>query len=197
MPLLRGPLVLVLVLVLVLLDAADAQLPFIGRCPRPPILKHFQVHPYLGTWYEHEKFFTFFDLGGKCVHSIYTDQGYGRIGVENQQIKVLTGKMNSIVGVARVVDPHQSARLRVVFSNTPNFGNGANYNVLETDYHNYAVVWSCKDYKLFNTQFLRILTRKRHPDAYMIKDVKNRLEYYGLKTSKLKTTNQRDCPYGY
>ena len=180
-----------------LVQLSSAQLPFLGRCPSPPVVEHFNTYNYMGKWYEYSRYFSLTKLASKCTHAIYTDQGYGRIGVEDQQIKLLTGRLNSVVGVARVVDPHYSGRLRVVISNLPTFGTGPNYNVLETDYYNYSVVWSCKDFKLFNTQSLQILTRTRHPDPYIIKDLLKRLSYHGLNVGKLKRTNQIDCPYGY
>ena len=192
------PLVLlVLVVVLTWLRPAQAQLPFLGHCPSPPVVEHFNTYNFMGKWYEHSRYFSLTKLASKCTHAIYTDQGYGRIGVEDQQIKLLTGQLNSVVGVARVVDPHYSGRLRVKASNLPSFDTGANFNVLDTDYHRYAVVWSCKDFKLFNTQTLQILTRSRHPDPHLISDLRKRLDYYGLNTAKLKKTNQKDCPYGY
>ena len=175
----------------------SAQLPFLGHCPSPPVVEHFNTFNYMGKWYEHSRYFSLPKLASKCAPAIYTDQGYGRIGVEDQQIKLLTGQLNSVVGVARVVDPHYSGRLRVVASNLPSLGAGPNYNVIETDYSSYAAVWSCRDFKLFNTQTLQILTRRRRPDPHLISGLRHRLSYYGLNTDKLKKTNQEDCPYGY
>ena len=193
----RRPQLLLLLVVLAHTSVTDAQLPFLGRCPSPPVVEHFNSYNYMGKWYEHSRYFSLSKLASRCAHAIYTDQGYGRIGVEHQQIKLLTGRLHSVVGVARVVDPHYSGRLRTVATNLPSLSSGPNYNVIETDYTSYAVVWSCKDFKLFNMQTLQILTRKRLPDPYLISAVRHRLNYYGLNTAKLKKTNQQDCPYGY
>ncbi|KAF0306847.1 Apolipoprotein D [Amphibalanus amphitrite] len=186
-----------LLVVMGVLVPSSGQLPFLGRCPAPPAVHHFNTYHYLGKWYEHSRYFSLASLAGKCTHFIYTDQGYGRIGVENQQIKLLTGKLNSVVGVARVVDPHYSGRLRVVATNLPSLGTGPNYIVVDTDYSSYAAVWSCADFKLFNLQTLQILTRHRRPEPHLVADLRHRLRYYGLNTEKLAKTNQEDCPHGY
>ena len=42
---------------------------------------------YTGKWYEIEKYFAFFELGGKCITAEYTDFGNGTVGVLNTQLQ--------------------------------------------------------------------------------------------------------------
>ncbi|XP_037072578.1 apolipoprotein D-like [Pollicipes pollicipes] len=182
-------------LLLLLAASAAGQVMFAGSCPRPPVVRHFQAERYLGKWYEYSNYFAIFQVGGTCVTATYSDAGYGRIGVLNQSRK--NGRKNDIRGQAVPAGRQGEAKLRVSFQGTPSFGSGPNYNVIDTDYHNYAIVWSCTDMKLFNAQILWILTRERFPDPYLIKDVRRKIRRYGLDPSKLQRTDQKNCPYGH
>jgi lipocalin len=41
----------------------------------------------LGLWYEYKRYFTFFQLNGKCVTATYTDNQNGTIEVRNYLVK--------------------------------------------------------------------------------------------------------------
>ncbi|KAF0289102.1 Apolipoprotein D [Amphibalanus amphitrite] len=182
---------------LVLVAAAAGQVPFLGSCPRPPIVGNFEPQFYLGRWYEYSKYFTVFEVGRKCIQAVYSDAGYGRIGVTNRSIKVLGGTRSDIRGVAKPVGRPGQAKLRVNFEGVPSFGSDANYIVLDTDYTQYAIVWSCSSLKLFNTQFLFVLTREQFPSPYLVKHIMKRIRHFGLDTGKLQKTDQKNCPYGH
>ena len=182
---------------LLLVVAVSGQVPFLGGCPRPPIVHDFQPQLYLGQWYECSKYFTVFEVGRKCIKAVYTDAGYGRIGVNNRSIKILGGNRSDIRGIAKPVGRPGQAKLRVNFEGVPSFGSGANYIVLDTDYTQYAIVWSCSSLKLLNTQFLFVLARDRFPSQYLVKHIMKRIRSFGLDTGKLKRTDQKSCPYGH
>lgn len=44
---------------------------------------------YLNKWYEAEKYFAVFELGGKCITATYSDKTNGVVGVFNKQINVM------------------------------------------------------------------------------------------------------------
>ena len=91
-----------------------------------------------------------------------------------------------------------------------------NYLVLGTDYDSYAVVWSCTPSLLSNfrkffvyisridekyewnrslhTELLWILTRDREPSEAVINSAMAVIESNNLNTSKLRITNQSNCP---
>ncbi|XP_071549749.1 apolipoprotein D-like isoform X2 [Panulirus ornatus] len=71
---------------------------------------------YLGKWYEIEKYFAIFEIGGRCITATYSDKGSGKIGVVNEQIGVIGDKPNSIEAEAQFVDPDSGeAKLFVSF----------------------------------------------------------------------------------
>lgn len=44
---------------------------------------------YVGKWYEIEKYFAFFEFGGKCVTAIYSEGENSAINILNKQISAL------------------------------------------------------------------------------------------------------------
>ncbi|XP_071549747.1 apolipoprotein D-like isoform X1 [Panulirus ornatus] len=95
---------------------ADAQKLFLGGCPAQEVVQNFDTTRYLGKWYEIEKYFAIFEIGGRCITATYSDKGSGKIGVVNEQIGVIGDKPNSIEAEAQFVDPDSGeAKLFVSF----------------------------------------------------------------------------------
>ena len=188
-------------LLLVLAGLTAAQQQFSGRCPRLPSVRRFQVERYLGHWFEYSRYCTVFQRGLRCSRAQYSDGGSGRIGVTNRAVSVSTGRRVTARGQAVLVGTPGQASLRVSFDRMPDRGTRANYNVVETDYSRYAIVWSCRNLKTsgaklrrpMNAQFLFVLTRARVPGRKLVRHIMRRLRKLGLNTEKLRKTDQR-CP---
>ncbi|XP_045607637.2 apolipoprotein D [Procambarus clarkii] len=182
------------------LQAAASQVAFIGSCPAQNVVQNFDVTSYLGKWYELEKYFAIFELGGRCITATYSDKGNNKIRVLNEQISVFGNIPNNIVGTAQFVNLQSGeAKLSVSFDNflwagMGPVGGAGNYWVLETDYQNYSVVWSCQDLVAVNKQILWILWRTPKPDPQLLYYVKNLIRARGLSLSKLEPTDQTNCP---
>ena len=99
-----------------------------------------------------------------------------------------------------------------------------NYNVIDTDYENFSIVYSCNNKLFFKTgkyiqigtsllyirnknvnftffitffyflEIMWILTRQQFPSPYLIKNIKKRIRALGLDTRRLRKTNQKSCP---
>lgn len=96
----------------------------------------------MGKWYEIKRYPNSFQEKGDCVTATYSlNPDSVTIKVTNEMI-LLPNKtaVVSINGTARLQSavPPIDGRLVVNFN-----GNDSDYWVLNTDYHNYAVVWSC------------------------------------------------------
>ena len=81
-----------------------------------------------------------FQMGTKCVNATYTANADGSVGVWNQAID-RSGQYTSIRGTARGKNADDPAALEVVFDNP---GQAGDYNVLATNYNEYALVYSCR-----------------------------------------------------
>ena len=69
-----------------------------------------------------------------------------------------------------------------------------NYNVIDTDYTNYAVVYFCNPLLVFKSEGLWILTRDRHPKQSIIDHALKIITDQGISTAKLRKTRQTSCP---
>ena len=104
-------------------------------------------------------------------------------------------------GKAVLGEPDNSSRpgkLIVNFDGQPSFAQSTstNYNILNTDYDSYAVVYSCsqKFFGLLKSELLWILTRERNPSASVIGNATAIIESQGIDTKRLKKTRQTNCP---
>ncbi|KAK3870477.1 hypothetical protein Pcinc_024303 [Petrolisthes cinctipes] len=168
-----------------------SQLVFPLNCPNQAVVQNFDSTQYLGLWYENQKYPVIFETGGKCITATYSDNGNNKIGVLNSQRNILTNKVTTITGEAKFTGSTSEASLTVSFQGIP-FGDGS-YNVLDTDYTSYAIVWSCQDLLLFNTQILWILTREQNPSSTLIDNVRQIIENRGITLLFLKPTDQTNC----
>jgi apolipoprotein D and lipocalin family protein len=67
-----------------------------------------------------------------------------------------------------------------------------NYNVIETDYNSFAIIYSCTDYFFFKKEYAWVLSRTRSIEADKIKILVQKLKNY-TNIENLITTDQTDC----
>ncbi|XP_033226090.1 apolipoprotein D-like [Belonocnema kinseyi] len=171
---------------------ALAQVPGFGSCPKVDVVQNFDVSKYLGVWYEVQKYFAVFEFGGKCITANYTQKSDGSVNVLNRQINVLTGKPSTIEGSAKLAGSTNEGKLSVVFPSVPG-QIPAPYWILDTDYENYAVVFSCTDVTLFHAKIIWILTRKQDPSKEVLEKAYSVLDKNQLSRSPLMKTIQKNC----
>ncbi|XP_060920317.1 apolipoprotein D-like [Labrus mixtus] len=143
----------------------------------------------MGTWYEVEKLPAMFEKG-KCNQATYSLLDDGTVKVRNVEL-LPNGKISSIEGVAKVKNSSQPAILDVsFFRGVPD----APYWVLSTDYHSYALVYSCSDYfGLFHIDFAWILARTRVLTGDIILQLHDKLAAAGVKVNHLTVSDQTSC----
>ncbi|XP_013176156.1 PREDICTED: apolipoprotein D-like [Papilio xuthus] len=170
-----------------------AQIVFPGTCPDVEAMKNFDAERYLGRWYEVEKYFAFFELGGRCITADY-GQKDDLITVTNKQINNITGSTNEIKGYAtKESGEADEAKLSVYFPKMP-INIAAPYWIVGTDYDSYSVIWSCYEFgTLFNTRNAWILTRQRNPPKSVLKAAYKVTKENNIDQSYFTKTDQTNC----
>ncbi|NXI61149.1 APOD protein, partial [Anseranas semipalmata] len=173
-----------------LLGFGNCQVFRSGPCPKPPVEQNFNITRYLGTWYEIEKLPASFERG-KCIQATYSVKGNGKYRVVNKEL-LANGRVNQIEGEITYTNASEPAKLSVRFSWLMP---AAPYWVLDTDYENYSLVYSCTSVLgLFHVEYAWILSRSRQLDSGTVEELKNVLESNGIDTAKMTVTDQSNCP---
>ena len=66
------------------------------------------------------------------------------------------------------------------------------YNVIETDYSSFALIYSCKDYLFFNVEYAWILSRTRTLDNDKLQNLIEKFKIY-TNVNNFLTTDQSNC----
>ncbi|XP_003436167.2 uncharacterized protein LOC11175951 [Anopheles gambiae] len=109
------------------------------------VVQDFQVDQYLGLWYDLEHYEASFEQNTDCVTAEYSRYADGSIRVFNSAVRLTDGLLYAVDGLALLSYPEAEvleAKLNVSFYGAPN--DESNYWILDTDYENYSIVWSCE-----------------------------------------------------
>ena len=150
--------------------------------PEPRTVPRVDLQRYLGTWYDIASFPQRFQLGCTGTTATYTLGGDGDIAVLNRCRKgSLTGKEDSALGRARVVDRTTNAKLEVSFFR-PFWGD---YWIIDlgADYEYAVVGHPSRDY-------LWILSRTPTMDSTVYEAILARLREQGYEVARLNRTPQ-------
>ncbi|XP_034239973.1 apolipoprotein D-like [Thrips palmi] len=164
-----------------------------GKCPDDvKVVQNFDAQAYMGHWYEIEAFFQIWELAGKCSTADYALNEDGSKVIVKNNMKSLIGSDVSQEGYAVVTSTTGEAKLEVTFD-VPIFGErSANYLVLDTDYENYSLVYSCANVLGFKYESAWILGREKTLDAASSEKVEAAIKAAKLKRKAFRPTKQ-DC----
>jgi len=175
-----------------LLAGVRAQVPSFGWCPDYLTKTDFDMDRYLGTWYEAERYVNVLEAGSRCVRTEYAKAKDGRILVANEIQNRLTGIKRVLNGEIRTIVKGTESKLNVKYSTLP-YPVESSYTVLDTDYDDYSVVWSCSGLGLFNTQNAWVMTRERNPSVTTLQKAYAVLDKYKIGRTFFVKTDQTDC----
>ena len=174
-----------LLCLLFLLPVAFAKIG-LGGCPKQQLVQNFSIPQYTGDWYERVRIEGIPYESGECGTANYQLKTDGKLKVVNSELRE-NGEWNVVEGEAYCEGT--AAQCHVRFSSFAPWGD---YEVIDTDYTNYTVIYSCTDFVVFHDEIGWILTRT--PDF----NIDSQLNYLYSKSALVKEdfhfTAHSACP---
>ncbi|KAK6631218.1 hypothetical protein RUM43_014315 [Polyplax serrata] len=182
----------IVIVIAAVATCALAQVPGFGWCPDYSPMADFDLNRYTGVWYEAERYFTVLEAGSRCVRSNYTKGLDGKFRVSNEITNRLTGIRRVVDGVVQNIGKGGEGKISVKYSTLP-VPVDTQYSVLDTDYDNYSVVWSCSSLGPINTQSAWVMTRQRLAPGTVLQTAYGVLDKYKISRTFFVKTDQSDC----
>ncbi len=132
-----------------------------GSCPSPALQPSFDAARYMGLWYQQVRDQSSPFEFNNCQQARYDINADGTVGVHNSQYNPSSGQIETANGVATF----DGAKGSVTFFW---FSPPGDYEVLATDYDNYALIYSCSGLYFGKAEYIWILTREETVDDSVI-----------------------------
>lgn len=123
-------------------------------CDEVPLQANFDATRYTGTWFEQARDKGFMQEKYDCQQARYSFFADGVLRVHNTQFN----PNNNTIEGAFANGTCNGPKCAILFDGAPSFAKG-DYRVLETDYDNYSIVYSCSSILGFKYQLTWLLTR--------------------------------------
>ncbi|PSN44494.1 Apolipoprotein D [Blattella germanica] len=190
---------IVSVVFIVGLTIVSSQSLGLGKCPKYSTMKTLDLKKFEGQWYEVERSFYLMEMFSTCTSLTFSTKPSGSMKVTVKSIGRLTGSPSVSLGTA-VPIKNGSAQLdyRVDTKFPPAVsrmmpGSGR-YLVLDTDYDNYAILWSCSNMGLMYSDQIWVLGRDREIPVWARAVIYSRLTELKLDSDRLTLTRHKNCP---
>ncbi|CRL00825.1 CLUMA_CG014076, isoform A [Clunio marinus] len=169
------------------------QVPSFGRCPDFDAMPAFDKDQFLGIWYETERYFTVTEVVSKCISANYELRADGKIYVNNHYVNRINNVKRIISGKLTLTGKGDEGKFTIKYDTFP-ISYDASLVVLDTDYRNYAVIWSCSNIGPFgHTESAWLMARDRVPRGEVLQAAYGVLDKYKMNRSFFVKTDQANC----
>ncbi|KAF2900655.1 hypothetical protein ILUMI_05534 [Ignelater luminosus] len=174
----------------------------LGRCPRHEFVKNFSITKFAGHWYEIERSFYLMELTVSCTTLDLTENAKGQLEVDVKTLSRWTGSVRASEGVATPSRKDPSLLLYRVNSALPNalakYLPGAGfYQILDTDYDKFAVLWTCTSLGLVHADRVWILGREKEIDVTLRAKIYDFLKTRHIDSDRLVLPKNSNCTEEY
>ncbi|XP_076028822.1 crustacyanin-C1 subunit-like isoform X2 [Oratosquilla oratoria] len=164
-----------------------------GSCTEFDLIKDFDPMKYSGVWFDIVTVPNEYQHTKHCVTQNYTWTGENMVvatkGLTEDGRKVRQG---AVMHVEQSRQPPDPAHMTVIATGVPE----APYQITDTDYVNYACVYSCMEYVGFRAEFAWVFSRKPQLEEKYIERCRTNLQEKGVDPDKMVEVRQGDsCPY--
>ncbi|XP_063701908.1 apolipoprotein D [Culicoides brevitarsis] len=176
-----------------------------GKCPNYPSMPKFNVTKFLGKWLEVERSFYLPEIATGCASMTFEnstarlDEGKPQLELAIKTINLWTGAPSVSLGNAilehdrsSIMNVQLQSRLPAAISRLlPGSGK---YQVLYTDYDNFAILWSCSNFGIAFTDQIWLLGREKDYTLEIRTKIYDALRQLGLDSDRLIVSKNKDCP---
>ncbi|KAI5704545.1 hypothetical protein M8J76_013762 [Diaphorina citri] len=163
----------------------------LGPCPSKHYVQSFRPYYWEGRWFEYlRKETPVWESYSKCN---VLDFGSNSNNL-SMVIPVAKTPVRVPLKVKSISNEERDAHFNWIFK-FPVYTSEKEVYVLATNYYDWAVVWSCQNYYVFNYQSAWILTREKKPSAqWVYKAIDKALELADLNIEEFGTVSHDNCP---
>ncbi len=176
----------IFLLLLFFFAVSRAQMIGSGSCPKVDVVDEFSLENFLGTWYRVQAYPDFSNIVGSCISWDFNQAENEKITLQINEnrfgLEEFETAHGEIVRPGVILISHEDSILA-----RPN----SNYYIINTDYENYAVVYTCSRGFFYRTQNVWILSRKSVLEDVYLEEAKSSLKAEGISTTFLTATSQR------
>ncbi|KAK9873351.1 hypothetical protein WA026_022156 [Henosepilachna vigintioctopunctata] len=169
-----------------------------GKCPKQEHLKNFNISRFAGRWFEIERTFYLIEVMYSCVTIEMESLSNIKLNISVVSRSRWSDGITVSEGYAIQTRRDPSTFVYKVNTKLPRLiskylpGAGL-YQIIDTDYDSYAVLWSCSDYIIFYTDMLWIWGRQKELNVTTRANIYNILEQNELDPERLTIPQDGNC----